>query len=672
MKVNITSCFLLVIIVLSGTDVLSSSELNTRIVFELHPSESHQPTLRWIENSKWCWGIEVPYYYEQDYLSELYKNFDKVIVKLDANPDAALSEAEFKGRKLYEIEDVFANHRRAQVGTLDKTIWLGLLENDSAGTRFPQKLLTEKPKTHSKAKELFDEHVKDAVAASEDFDSNIPFWGVCGYAQSAHIFAEHGVDCVIVERANDDVADLQTAVAFARGASNQYKNTWGIDISLWWGPIYGCVQNLDSSFHRRNLYISYFSGAESFRIEGGHLFFDPEKQQFNKIKDTVNEFGEFILKVPPGKPVVPVAVIMPSDHGWMSRPYWQTTTTAWNYAKIPYRQGQKGIDGFFGMAFPGNVWAMQAFPFGSYVIDDPPASPFALSCITEEFAPGKDDIFYAEPPLPFGLFESRDQARKVFNKGAKLQADARAMSDSRWGDIFDVLTDKVHEDALEKYKLAVLLGQVKLTDKLESLLKDYVQNGGKLILAAGVARPDSYGLTGVNFSPELLAARAVKWGEQPFKNDAFLFVPVTKMHENVNVLARTDTGHPAVTSFKMGKGKVYTVLAPWYQAAHSDLSSVASDLFDKVIISLQPAQIKGLPVEWIVTEGENFRTVLLANHRSKKWDGAVSLTKGKSEVVRCVELLSGKDFDLKDALLDQWLNIEIEPYGLKIIRWYFE
>ncbi len=641
--------------------------VGTRIVFEFTPAKGHGPTYEWLKESEWCWGIEVPYYFAGEELGELYNHFEKVAVSYDANPGARKREAEYKKRPVYSANEVFSPHREAGCGGLSDTLWLGLLENDSAGTRFPQIFLREKPQSHADAKKLIDEHVIEALKFSGDY--NMPFWGVCGYAQSAHIFAEHGVDCVLVERANDDVEDLQTAVAFARGASRQFGCKWGIDISLWWGPIYGCVQDMDTSFHRRHLYISYFSGADAFRIEGGHLFYNLNEQSFSRFKGTMDKFGEFVMNVSPGEPVVPVAVMLSEDHGWMSAPYWQTTRTAWNYARIPYRQGQRGIDGFFGLAFPGNVYAMQAFPFGSYEDDDPPASPFALSCITEYFAPSKSDIYNAEPPLPFGLFDGRDEARKALYEGRRLQADYRPMSDSRWGDIFDVLTVKADSQVLSEYELVILCGQIELTESLKKRLVSYAQGGGKIIISAGAAAPDDKELTGITFSPELLVGKAVKWKGRPFENDTYLYVPLNEKDESVSVLARTDTGRPAVTFYRLGKGEVYTVLTPWYEAGHSDISLAGRMVFDEVISSSSPVEVEGLPVEWLTTKGKDSRTVLVANHQNSKWTGTVNLKKDDFKAQKCTELLSGDNVLFGSDRDGYKVSLEVGPYDMKIIRW---
>jgi hypothetical protein len=73
--------------------------------------------------------------------------------------------------------------------------------------------------------------------------------------------------------------------------------------------------------------------------------------------------------------------------------------------------GDRALEGIFGYFWPAIAFAPQAFPWGSYVSNDPPASPFAMSSITPRYAPNPADVFYAPSPLPFGRFNDRNAAR---------------------------------------------------------------------------------------------------------------------------------------------------------------------------------------------------------------------------------------------------------------------
>ena len=71
-----------------------------------------------------------------------------------------------------------------------------------------------------------------------------------GFPQFVHSAAPLA-DCVLVEMTNDDVGSFAVAIAFLRGAAHQFNISWGVDLSLWWGAINGCVSDLPASLHRR-------------------------------------------------------------------------------------------------------------------------------------------------------------------------------------------------------------------------------------------------------------------------------------------------------------------------------------------------------------------------------------------------------------------------------------
>lgn len=658
---GITLMTILNVLPVKGEDHL----VNTRIFVECEPDTIYQPVLERLKNSSWCWGIEVSGYPEAEAVESLYDAFDHVLVRLDANPTARKSEAAYSKKELPDLDSALQMHQRLSAGRRGETIWLGIVENDSAGTRFPQELLKAKPKTHAQAKAIFDGHIQSAMQEAERYKA-LPLWGVFGYAASAHRFAEYGLDCLMVERTNDDVEDIQTGVAFTRGAARQYGRQWGVDISLWWGPIYGCVQDMEYSFHRRTLYASYFSGAQAYRLEGGHLFYNADQKKFNRIVDLFDEFGRFTQVVAPGTPDVPVAVMLPADHGWITPPYWQASRTVWNYARIPYRQGQRALDGLFGLAFPGTVFAMQPFPFGSYQVDDPPASPFALTCIDDYFAPSPEDVYNVAPPLPFGLYADRNAARQTIEKNDNPIAPYRPMGDSRWGDIIDVLTPDASPETLAGYKVLILADQIKLTPEKKKALIAFAADGGQVIIAAGVVGPRDSDLTGVAFRPEYRVGRAWQWGKQAALHEAYHYLPADAV--GGQVLATSDTGDPLIIRQPHGKGAVYTSLIPWYEGGHTDIAGAAQALFDQVLGGVQPVTVEGLPIQYLSTTGPGQRTVAALNHRETPWRGTITLADPDASYKKCTELVTSTSVEFKKTAQGLVCTIEIGAYDVAVLR----
>jgi hypothetical protein len=90
---------------------------------------------------------------------------------------------------------------------------------------------------------------------------------------------------------------------------------WGVDLSLWWGAINGCVQNLNPSFHRRHLLISHIAGAHTIAIEGVDILLGPNST-LSPLAAALDEYGAFLLKQPArSNPDVPVAIIIATDQG---------------------------------------------------------------------------------------------------------------------------------------------------------------------------------------------------------------------------------------------------------------------------------------------------------------------------------------------------------------------
>jgi hypothetical protein len=641
---------------------------NVRIIFDIKPDVENRQVFDWLEREDVCWGIEVPWYTTESAVRALRSKGWEILVHLHAHPETLKRHWEYKGKEVPDVDAVLQKHLRATGGQENKVNWLMFIEDDSCGVGHAQEVLRTKPKTHAQAKQLLDDHLRKAHSVASAYPG-LSKWGMCGFATSTHAFASYGLDWLILERANDDVDDLQTGIAFARGAARQYGCNWGLDLSLWWGPIYGCIQNLPASFHKRHLYLGYFSGAKTFRIEGGDLFWDRTNNTLAGLADTIAQFAAFAERIAPDQPDVPVAVILPEDHGWMTPPYWRIANEAWNYSRIVYRPGDRGIDGFFASAFPASNFATQPFPFGNYEIDEPPASPFSLSCVTPRFAPNPEDVRKAFDPIPFGRYRDRDQARNVMNASSLDPSPYRPMGDSRWGDIFDVLTISANTNVLSCYKAVVLLGHIKLTADLKEKLTKYVLDGGIAVCAAGVVGPDDEEFTGLTIEPEFRVSRAWRWQNQPPVAEAFQYLPAETVNSSTTVLAQTVTDKLLVARHRLGKGSVFTCTIPWYEDPLGGLSRPAFKMMDHVIAPLQSLTIQGLPVEWISTHGSGRRTVLIANHSETSWNGQINIRNLSDNYRQCIELLSGREIPFLHDNMNKSIAVEIPAYDVGIFRW---
>lgn len=654
-----------------GEGIQEVSHSPLRIIWDFHISPDNGHVTDWLAERGWCWAIEVPPTAARELVLPLRDLGFAVVGQIHAHPATREWHWSRRGAAVPDIQDFVSLLQEAN--TTPPNIQF-FMEDDSAGVGFSAEFLRTPPKTHEEAMGMFDAYLATAMEEATKFP-DVRRWAMAGFAGTSHHYARHGAEGIIVERANDDIEDLQTAIAFARGAARQFGCEWGIDLSLWWGVIYGCVQDFSPSLYTRHLWLSYISGAQMFRIEGGDLLVRPEGP--TTVARAIEAFALVAKKIPPGNADVPVGVMLPKDHGWMTPAYWRTTNEAWNYARIPYRQGDRGIDGFFKHAFPGAIYAQDPFPLGAYSVNEPPASPFALSCVTPEFAPSPDKVYVAEPPIPFGTYKNRDQARNDFIEKNLDPSPYRPMGDSRWGEIFDVITDDANLETLKNYKTVVLLGQISLSDGLENHLRNYVQAGGTVILSVGTVHPKNQGLCGFSFLPELRVGRGWQYAGEKTVHEPFRYCPL-ESDVNLDALSvpvRALNGDPLVVRHSLGSGHVYTSLIPWFEGGNANIAGPVLKVLDKHIFEIQPVHVEGPPAAWVSSTGDDsspHRTVVIANHADTDWQGKIAVANVPDSLHTCRDVVSGAvlPFDLVEGCAVA--EITIPPYSVRVLRWQNE
>lgn len=656
----------ILLIVTSGSISSQKSGYDTcRIVFGWRESEVNTPLLDWILKGGYTWGIELLHDIPESKITELQKSGLNIVLYQLSHPETVKRYYTQKKRTIPDVDETVNKYKKATGG---KFVWQNILEDESCGVGLAQEMLTIKPLTHKKGYEMTDDYFRKSLAATEKH-GNLTHWAVAGFANTAHLLAKQPeIDLLTIERANNDVDDLQTGISFFRGAAHQYNKNWGVDLSLWWGVIYGCIQNLPYNYHKRHLYVSWYSGARHLRIEGSELFFDKESNRPTRIVECLDDFGNFIKTHERGIPQIPVAVILPEDHGWITPPYWRTNNTVWNYAQIPYRQGQKALDGFFATAFPGSNFYMDPFPLGKNKTENPPSSPFALSCISDEFAPSANDVFHAEYPVKYGRYENRNIARNELETRQIEPSELRPMGNSRWGDIFDVFTTAVTNDVLLQYKAIVVLDQVDLDSVMIEKLTKAMNNGATVICAAGVVTPDHTYFTGAEIEPILRAGSAWSFNGEKMVNESFRFFRASL--KDSKALATTSGGNPLIIEKQYGKGKLITCMIPWFEGAPLDLSNAALLLFDKVFSEIQPVKIEGLPIEFLSTKGNNSYNVVLSNNSEHLWKGKITVRQVAAELSKCTELITRQALkSIRKMNGETKVDLTIPPYEVRVISW---
>ena len=663
----LTSILLTVLSAATGADIMVSV------------SPDNSEVLDWLAQGHLCELVEVHPGATVEQLRALRKRDWGIALQMMAHPESF--DRRFINRpgrpaltpdKIFTQQQEVDRHIAAADGDAHKVIWEFIMEEDSAGVAFPYRMLIEDPRTHGEAYALFERRLNEALdVAQSSQEKGVKLWGRAGYASSMHAFAKTGVAMNLIERTNDDIEDLSTGIAFARGAARQFECHWGVDFSQWWGVISGLDMDFGGRYFLRNFYMSYFAGADLLAIEAIR---PPQHGAADSLPpslgEALEEFSAFRNRVPAGRPDRPVAVMLPRDHGWITPAYWRTQNEAWNYARIGYRPGDRSMDGLFAAFFPGSTFVMQPWPFGAYAIDDPPASPFALSSVDRMYVAEDEHTYRAPAPIPFGRFHDRKEAKRVTREQTMDTSPYRPMADSRWGDIVDVLTDEASEEVLRQYDVLILGGPIKVAGPLRKNIETFVQNGGTLVWGAGMARPEHSELTGVTLQPELRVGRA--WTDQDggSKHEPYLYFPATVTDgTRAKVLTRAHNQAPLVVRHTVGKGKVYTCLSPWYASERAPLSDFALAMLDTVMPTVQSITVEGIPVQWCSTRSENARTIAIANHSGETWHGTVSIKDLSPDLRLCREMRSRRSlkYQIKDGITQ--LDLTIPAYDVAVVRW---
>lgn len=517
---------------------------------------------------------------------------------------------------------------------------------------------------------------------------------------NVHQFAAlPNVSAVIVERSNDDVEGLQTAVAFARGACAQYGCRWGVDLSLWWGVMDGCVQDLQPSYHLRNLALSYYAGAGVLFIEGGDLLWDgqaPGQGSPSRLLEAISAFGDFALAHRPGAHLLPrLAIMLPADEGWLAPANWLYNRTDWGFGFLPARSGRRGLDGLFSWAFPGLTFERQPFPAGSFYANNinPPASPFALSALTEPYVASPTQVQYAESPVAFGRFPDRLTSQAAFTGRQALDPSPyRPMADTRWGMHMDALTlDAVLPNSsanFDPYTVLVVAGHAwtqlqgpslaAAANRLSHLACD--APGRQVFINAGSSVANVSSLSGLTITADLRLSRGWRWHGEPWVSDPTLVAPaqLNPGTGTLQVVATSTGGWPLLTRYTLPgcQGAVWTSLTPFYEGERQDLAGFVSRALDEIMANQSlAAVVNGSgPITWVAsfdlpsTKGQSSDAVAanpsstaanatrwvvaLTNNDESPWSGQLQLAASQSWQCTQAEIPSSARATAVPMLLD--------------------
>ncbi|HEX9918998.1 MAG TPA: hypothetical protein VGA87_07520, partial [Pyrinomonadaceae bacterium] len=355
-----------------------------------------------------------------------------------------------------------------------------------------------------------------------------PMWDKLIAAQAtsstayAHALGRWGAKTIALETSAVQPS-VAMRVAFSRGAARQYgasllyyhapnfgdTATTFTDQQNFAGPQhffhtrYGTTMGPSLSWYRKTYYFYYMAGVSAIYLEQGRdQFFKPgpgeHPFQLNPLGRITNEFIDFAGRHKErGTPYTPVAFLLDPAHGWDMTDYPQ-----WAFGVSPPGRHDKALRELFGAAY------------------------------------------YPAP----------------VTEGEPATADRQFFVNGIFGDIFDVLVaSDERREAINSYRVVVAGGRIDWTPAWAEQLKNYVRNGGVVVLNSAQAKglpADLLGVRPLGTNAEADDAKCLlPDGERTnLRGGVYAYERVER--RGAEVLMQTATGDPLVTSFKVGRGRV--------------------------------------------------------------------------------------------------------------------
>ncbi len=417
---------------------------------------------------------------------------------------------------------------------------------------------------------------------------------VTDYSPNAFDAYELGVDVGLLERGVDELGDVATGIAFARGAGRQYDRPWGIDLSTWRTAADSATRfdaggtqtgGWSPSYLRRHMYAAYMAGAHILQIEPT-LYYGPGGSALNPFGRAVKQFADFALRRHPalGTPAVPTALMLDAHSGFDTKHGRYNQQNAVWYQDIAYSSGDFMIDNFLKLAYPDH-WRHGTTP----------GAPFSTPAGYQRFLTSGGDPRPYEP-MPF----------------------------TRWGDSFDVMLNTAPASALQRYKVLVLMGDVVIDARLRRDLQSWVRAGGTLVVNVTQATSADEALLGVRLGGASRRATTSRWlsDNTAYTEAPFTYKPVAPVA--ARVLATSGDGAPLITSNAVGTGRVILTTPEHLQTTARDrLLDVGVRLFDDLNREHAPAVVSGPGAQYMFSTAPGRLVTTIINNSGVEWNGAI-------------------------------------------------
>ncbi|MSS71182.1 MAG: hypothetical protein EXS64_06815 [Candidatus Latescibacteria bacterium] len=471
---------------------------------------------------------------------------------------------------------------------------------------------------------------------------------ICSLGYGCHYAAEHETRMLGVETVEKLPSDT-VLWCFCRGASKQYDLLTSVSISSAVSRPWGCkgyypdgrtmihpgsrgttISGADYGFSeglsKREWYVSYMYGCSLVFFQGGYFyssisekegpplaapyeaplkaFREAERPDWALLEGVLTPLGKLHAEAQEvaydhpvrGVPYMPVALMLDEDHGWNQPRHLYRKDEDHVWGNIPYSRLDYQIDNFFRWVYPG--YEVCSF--------------------------------------------HRDERGYITN--------------TPFGDLYEVLLSNASPGCLEKYRTVVLMGDLRVEGRegLAQRLTDFLKGGG--IVVTGVDQwpgvPATLAGVEVGAGSKTWAGEVVGADGKRFREAAFDYREARAT--GGEVLLKTPEGDPLVVRQVVGEGRLYTVTVQgWGKAArrHDFLKGVRHVL-GGLLGELNLVEVEGRDIYYLVnvTDRDDELIVTLCNNSpDAPWEGRVRI---KGEEVESFEAWLGhSEACLRDGAL---------------------
>ncbi|MFA7237722.1 MAG: hypothetical protein WC058_12740 [Phycisphaeraceae bacterium] len=473
------------------------------------------------------------------------------------------------------------------------------------------------------------------------------------HCNGAHHYYDWGAGLVWFEH-NCYLFNDQVTTAFLRGAARQFGRIWGVDFSTWGDPTRATTHydaqgrrcgGVSLSLLQRQYLASYYSGANALLSESSaSTAWMPTPdggKTLSPLGQWCRDFGHHTLlnKDKRGRAHAPVALLMEKYHGWNPRDH-----RVWG-GTVPYTRDEQQLDNFFDLAFPGQSQGFYRDDWRK---------------------PGCEPRY----PVPDRDIE---KWRLAVRDGLDTRPLERGyLAASTWGDSFDVLLDDCPLDILPQYPLVVLLGGIRLNAALRLKLESFVRQGGTVLAHCQQVPPDLDAWFGVSCDRARLRhawSFTSAWDQREYDIGSGQYHPMTPLDDQTKPLITASGRRNVVaTQRAIGKGRVIFVSLPYLQhAPDSPFSPVCQALLDHLIQPHLLVDVRGRPIQFVVTDQTDAVTVLVNNNDDRAWSGSVLCQDSTLDPATASDGWTNQPLASASAG-DRRLSLSLQPFEWAIIK----